>query len=1419
MDSALSLLKESWHIALAGPVLAVLAWLVLGRGPRRLRAYRRGQRRLKRGEWAEGLAQAEKLRGIGTLPPVWQGRADRLAGDCHRQASGGYLTDKKYEESLDHLLQASRLLQLKEDDAVEYVRGAMLAETRRLFATAQVGEAQALLERVQRLGTPSAEAAFWQALCFLREGQSDRARGTLEAIKDGSSIEPPFYLGMLHLRAGQATEGLRWLSAAHRIDPQCPFVNWQLGQAMIAAGSDPSLALRALQRALGPHGLTPERGWAEGMPGPEKSFIRRLTAQHAFVCPLLGNDVRAWLRQARLTLAQAHDRLGQHAEAAQLCQKLLGESAPTLPVLRTLGLALGRLEQYDEAFKHLRAAHDLEETKQPLTAGYLALCGAMGKPVQAEDKISNVVWAIGLLRQFTPDADREWARIHGRVLGEARAAGLVPALEDVRRAAQALAAVEAANPDAAGVYDDLAVHDQAAVESKHAWLYARAVQEHGVRGRHDLDLLAQTFRQAAEARQFFLEHGWDLDEVECIYLIRWADAHPASFPAELGDDAAVRARRLLLDRSQRLEEAGNLDEALATGAALVRLLPTDAKALDRLACLHFRRGNADLAVAVLANWQARHPTDHRPYLRLAVLEQQRGNRLARTLALQHALDRAKGKERAAAAWLGARLALVDWVKSEGGGSESSGGSRPRLATSYEAFRLLQECLRDQPDHQEALACQAGLRWLAGDRQGLAEQSAAMRQPEGDPAFHYLAAVSHLIAREYEPALAAARLAVGEPALVQESRLVMAWSHLGLGDADGAIPHLKMVATDEDCLSVESAQALLGRVRFQAGDYEDAVQWWQQIPQSRRAGWQLEPAFLASVFLSGLTAYRQGRFEEAVLRFRDSGRLGFRDRRIGPLMQLGLFKAGQQLLFPPGENHELDHVPEKAAGLLEKCLQVGCKDPQAAYLLAQAYQRQGRVREAREALSKIAAPDAGVFLQRGLLALQEKQLAVAEEEFARARQLDPAGFSAGYNLLMTRLSLGKLEAAGEVLPSLLDQAPESDRGLFQHLKALLTNGSSGELAALDRAQEEKLISLLRKLGNLEPVGRLIQELRQVRPDSPPVREAQFEVSLLAARQELHRCNWIQAEQQLASWGRQWDVVRTPVTTLHNLRGCAACLGQDFAAGIQHFNAAIKLDDSDPCLHQNRALALELSGDSHRAEQAWMRYIEEIQESKSSPAELPHYGRRLAIDALLRLAGTYSDRLNYAAALPLVERAHRLQPENPNVLDRLFQLYRQLERTDLARRALQRLHQLLPGDPNLELYELELSPLRRSEELENWINALERIMQRYPRERRVQERATVLLGTFVNLVKDLTRQGNDQFSRATRQVRALRQDEINWRAVHKVMRDLRQEFTVLRHAVGRALVIDSHPGHLAQIRDLVDSLDRKIEETRRWQGQGV
>ena len=94
---------------------------------------------------------------------------------------------------------------------------------------------------------------------------------------------------------------------ANRVDASCPFITWQMGLSMVAAGNDPGLAVRALQRAVGPRGLgmwkdNPARAWVEAFP-EARSYVRRLATRHPYICPLFGGDLNILLRQGQLALA------------------------------------------------------------------------------------------------------------------------------------------------------------------------------------------------------------------------------------------------------------------------------------------------------------------------------------------------------------------------------------------------------------------------------------------------------------------------------------------------------------------------------------------------------------------------------------------------------------------------------------------------------------------------------------------------------------------------------------------------------------------------------------------------------------------------------------------------------------------------------------------------------------------------------------------------------------------------------------------------------------------------------------------------------------------------------------------------------------------------------------------------------------
>jgi tetratricopeptide (TPR) repeat protein len=912
-------------------ILAVLAigllvalYLFLAPGPKRWRAFYRAQKLLEGGSWKEALQIAESLRNPN-LADAWRVRLRNLAGECHQRAVDQSLKARDFEDALAHATEAAGLLGLEEGEQRGRVVEAMLGEVRRLFAEGIGAEPTkivlAMIERTNRVaGSPPPEGIFWQALCQVRQGQYDQAVGTLTTAFEqvGKTVlDPALYLGILLHRLGRPQEALRYLAEANRLDAGCPFITLQMGVSIIAAGGDSGMALRALQRALGNRGLgmwqtQPERAWVEAFP-EARSYVRRLATRYRYTCPLLGGDLSILLRQGQLALAQAFYRQERFAEAADLYGKILEDSPPTVMLLRGYGLSLARLGQHDQAYKHLRIALEQEDPKDPFTAGYLALCGALGQPKNSEDKPRNVTWSLRLLARYPVMGNAEWAGLIASVHAEARKVGVPLGVEDQVLLADSLASVCATDPRAALCYSHLAGAFPDAIRPIYAWLYARAATVNNITGPHDLDLFARVFQDVAEApssgrgattsaRTFFEQQKWDLEEVEYAYLERCSRLAPGRFPDVLGPAYPARGEAFLLARSREQEKAANLDPARTSVEVLLKLAPDSLPAHDRLACLHYRRGDIDRAVELLDGWRRLAPTDHWPLVRQAIIEQERGNASRRAAAIYSALNLTCGPLRAEVAFLGARLALRDGARSP---QEQKKGAPPQEdTTSQEALlaseRLLEACLRAQPDHVPALWCLAAVRSVRGDRDALAEQAGVMDRPTViDPRFHFLGAVCNLAARDYRRVISLGERAVAagrSGPLEGESRFVMAWAHLHLGEVDAARELLRQVASNDKTTSAVYARALLGRTSVQREAWDEAIQWWSGVDADPRARWGLEEPLRQTVLLAGLAALEEKRFEQAAERFREAGKLGLRDRRLGGLIALALVKAGQRLLY-------------------------------------------------------------------------------------------------------------------------------------------------------------------------------------------------------------------------------------------------------------------------------------------------------------------------------------------------------------------------------------------------------------------------------------------------------------------------------------------------------------------------------------------
>lgn len=521
----------------------------------------------------------------------------------------------------------------------------------------------------------------------------------------------------------------------------------------------------------------------------------------------------------------------------------------------------------------------------------------------------------------------------------------------------------------------------------------------------------------------------------------------------------------------------------------------------------------------------------------------------------------------------------------------------------------------------------------------------------------------------------------------------------------------------------------------------------------------------------------------------------------------------------------------AAELLEKAAKASGSDANVHYLLALAYKRQGRTAEARAALLKITPPDANVLLQLGLLSLQEQQLVQAEDELTRARERDPSSLPAGHNLLLTRLALGKLDDCLQLLPELTPLAASADERRFLGiLRALLEavrrdrQGSpdgpleiAAELLDLAPSDEQRLLRLARGLGDRDMTYLLLRTLAAAHPRSPALQEAHLEAVLIKAKDLADRCRWGEAERLLSHMVRERTTLsaaaRPTQAALFNLLGCCAILMQDFQAGGRHFAAALKLAGNDARLHQNAALACELQDQLGQSEPYWNRYFDLIDTRLPAPPGQPDYAEQLTYESLCRLAGKFSEKERWSTALPYLQRAHRLRPHDADTLERLFHLCNHAKRPQEARRALQQLRELRPGEPQYDLYELDLIEVKGLNDIDRMLTEIERILKRYPNDVRVEERAVTMVGNVIPLMGQLCDQLTDQMSKVIEQVRNVPSyQQVNWPAVREVMHDLQREFVRLRRITTKCLPLVTQDEHRRIVRELTEHIDRKIEVCR-------
>jgi Flp pilus assembly protein TadD len=528
--------------------------------------------------------------------------------------------------------------------------------------------------------------------------------------------------------------------------------------------------------------------------------------------------------------------------------------------------------------------------------------------------------------------------------------------------------------------------------------------------------------------------------------------------------------------------------------------------------------------------------------------------------------------------------------------------------------------------------------------------------------------------------------------------------------------------------------------------------------------------------------------------------------------------------------------EEATRFLEQALQTGRADPNVAYLLALAHKRQGKLSEARTALRKINPPDANVMLQMGILSFLEKEFGQAEQEFVRAQQLDPSSYEISYNLLLTRLALGKIEAGTTLIGQTIQLAPgPQERSFLTLLQTLLrfqggkdeSNAGNGQLlpvppepdpalTSMSAEDEQRLLQLLRGIGQFDATYPLLTALARARPRSLPIQEAHLEAVLVQCKKLAQRCQWDAAEKLLTPLARivhegktGRTAARSTQIALLNLLGCCATMTQDFDRGARYFAAALQLAPNDAWLNQNLALARELQGRLDLADPHWNRYFDLLDRRVPMPSGRPDYLDQLAFEACSRLADSYQKKEKWQTALTYLQRASRLRPKDPDTLERLFHLYNQAKRPDEARKTLSRLRQIRPNDPQFDLYELDLRETKSLEDLDRMLTEIKRILGKYPGDLRVEERAVNMAGNVIPLMGRLCEQLTEQMNRILDQIKHLSPYQINWRAVREAMRDLEREFQKLRRITNKCLSLVTHEEHRSIIRALSEHIDRQIE----------
>src|SRR5262249_10784790 len=237
-----------------------------------------------------------------------------------------------------------------------------------------------------------------------------------------------------------------------------------------------------------------------------------------------------------------------------------------------------------------------------------------------------------------------------------------------------------------------------------------------------------------------------------------------------------------------------------------------------------------------------------------------------------------------------------------------------------------------------------------------------------------------------------------------------------------------------------------------------------------------------------------------------------------------------------------------------------------------------------------------------------------------------------------------------------------------------------------------------------------------------------------------------------------------------------------------------------------------GDQNEADLCWGRYLGTMDQNLPRPPGFIDYHQHLRFQVLRYLGNQHYEREHWTEAMAYLDQAHRLQPENTEIAERLFLLQIQAgQRTD-ARKTLSEMQQRTPKHTPYELYELDLIEVRTADDLENLIEAFGQVIERVHQDPAAQEKA-------VARIIPTLQYRSDQLTRQMREIRddlrRLNEDSHGWYDALRDLRVVKRHLRRLRQIVRYCASLAVGESHRRRLDEMTDDLERKIDYCRRWE----